>query len=150
MTMARHKAHVPWWHLRRRLRETLEDLHQLEAQHRKLSRQWSEDRRELDRMRATYEPEIVSVGAGRAPVPVEELPAMTTWGARNVADWHRQRTMQEVAEEVAAWDPDATTMIPVIAVAVDPAATGPSGITVIRNDPDGAVHVIKEIEERGE
>lgn len=118
MSKPKHKARVPWWHLRRRLRETRQDLDQLTRQHRAMSEQWAADRLELERLRETYEPLPVT-----APEPVRQTRPVPSW-----------------ADQEA--DPAATQQIPVVAVGVDPSSTDPTGITVIAVDSRGNMEVI--------
>lgn len=118
MSRAKHKARVPWWHLRRHLRETRQDLDQLTRQHRAMSEQWAADRLELERLRETYEPLPVA-----DPLPAEQTRPVPSWADPGA-------------------DPAATQRIPVVAVGVDPSATHPSGITVIAVDSSGQMEVI--------
>ena len=138
--MARHKAHVPWRHLRRRYRDLLIEQQRLRRAYRDLEAQWSETYAEMVRLQEAYEP---------APG--------TAWGIVNAAYERGLRRADDVivngvVEALEAWDPpsaDAVTeeiRVSALRVGIDPSETGPSGIAVIKVSEDGTAEVIKEEE----
>lgn len=134
MTKARHKAHVPWWRLRRKYQALIIDHHRLRRAYRDLEAQWGETFAELLRLQDTYE-----------PVPG------TAWGSMNALyeQGLRRASTADIIDALEAWDPpsaDAVTEeIPVFAVGVDPGTgNSPSGIAVIKVSGDGTAEVITD------
>lgn len=135
MTSARHKAHIPRRHLRRKYQELLTEQQRLRRAYRTLEAQWSETFQEMLRLQETYEP---------APG--------TSWGIVNAAyeQGIRRADAVDIIDALEAWDPssaDAVTeeiRVSAIRVGIDPSETSPSGIAVIEVSEDGTAEVITD------
>lgn len=143
--MAKHKARVPWRHVRRKLRDLMIEHQRLQRAYRDLESALAGAEQERVRLAERYEPEPGTTWGAANAAAHDTLPPLTRRLFDSGALHRPADLLEQLSSEMAAWDPDETQLIPVVAVGIDPATgTDPAGISVIKVNGDGTAEVIKD------